>query len=177
VIEAQMNRPLSDRERLALGWLRDENLIQRNVEAKLSGKVVATELDVSGGLNALIDLLRGGNSLHQQLRLALAIALEPLGASMLQLQKRPRRTRGAPAKGDSVRGAVIDAFEAVVVPKEVGDEIERLIKRQPQPAVGENARPKPAVIEQAIRNVGAKRKIGRTKIEELIKRASGGVKD
>ena len=102
-------------------------------------------------------------------------ALEPVGCSVLRLEKRPRLTVGRPAKNASVRGAIRDALEVVAYPNEVGAEIERLEKSQPRQAVGV-AIPDPAVIEKAIRNVCAKLKIGRTKMRELMKAANCGDK-
>jgi hypothetical protein len=158
-------------ERLAIQWLRDENQIQRTLSGAPSGKNSVREDDISGGHAALIRILRGSAPLSSPLRLALARALEPLGDSMLQLKKRLRRGPGRPPSSDSVRGAVVDAFEVAAYPKAVGEEIEALIKKQPQAAIGASM-PAPQVIVKAVRNVGAKANLGKTKINNLRKRAN-----
>jgi hypothetical protein len=171
-----MDKELTPDEKLAIQWLRDENQIQRTISHTRSGKTLNREDDISGGQGALTRILRNiGVPLSPSLRLALAGALEPIGVSVLRLEKRPSRTVGRPAKGDSVRSAVRDAFEVTVYSNEVLDEAERLGKSQPQQAAG-IAMPEPAVIEQALHNVGEKRKIGRSKAHSLCKRANGGSK-
>jgi hypothetical protein len=166
-----MNSPLSDRERPALGWLRDENLIQRNLKTEASGKVIATELDISGGLNALIHLLRSGEPLHPQLRFALAKALDPMGDSVLQLRKRLRRGPGRPPKNDTVRSAVRDAAEVKVIPEAVEAKRKAIQKKRPQAAVGEA--PRPVSTKEAIESFhqdGKKGKISKSKYNGLLRR-------
>ena len=163
-----MNRPLSDREYLALGCLRNENLIQRNLNTKASGKVIVTELDITGGLSALSHLLRSSEHLHPQLRLALAKALDPMGDSVLQLRKRLRRGRGRPPKNDTVRSAVRDAVEVKVIPEAVEAKRRVIQKKRPQAAVG--VAPRPVSTKEAIEyfNQDGKRgKISKSKYNDL----------
>lgn len=161
-----MDNDLSEAEKRAIQWLRDENAIQRNVRELPSGKKEVQELDVSGGLAALLHILRDNQApIHPSLRQALAHALDPIHFSLLQLVKRPRRTPGRPGNTSSTRGLAKQAYEAKVVPAEVDAEMVRLFSTQLIPAAG--MKRKPARKQDAIKNVGAKRKIGRSKIYEL----------
>jgi hypothetical protein len=131
-------RPLTNLERNALDFLLDRNIIQRNVSERKSGKKVVTERDISGGVEALIALLRATDEpLHSELRNALANALSPspLGRSILTIQKRLRRGPGRPPKRDAEKAYAIHVSR-------VGVERARaqLERDRPIPAVGLKAK-------------------------------------
>jgi hypothetical protein len=123
-------------KRLIVDWLLDRNQIQRDVRKTRGGKLVVTETDISGGLNALLRLLRSGEPIDPEIRRALAAALDPAGISVLQLKKRLRRKRGRPAKADTVRGAAKDAAKAVFHGRRVEEARAAIRKSKPIAAKG-----------------------------------------
>lgn len=132
-----MDEELDAEERLILNWLLDRNQIQRNVRTTAAGKSVTDEIDVSGGLVALVQFLHSDRPLHQSLRDALADALDPYGTSLLQVRKRLRRRPGRPTrKSDTVTAAVTEATNVVFHGKRVAEARVRVKKRQPIRAVG-----------------------------------------
>jgi hypothetical protein len=165
-VRAMDDRNLSEGEERALQWLSDENLIQRNIIEKSSGKRVVIEHDLSGGLAALIRLLQDTQApLHPQIRLDLARRLDPYGDSALQLIKRPSRKPGRPRQ-DSVGDTVRKVYEVMVMPRRLDATMGELRKKVPIPAAGMD--PKAVRKTDAIKEISKDRKICRTKIYDHL---------
>lgn len=94
----------NDAERRIIVWLLDQNPIQRDIRKTDAGRHEVAELDLSGGLAALLNLLRSDAPISRRIRDALSRALDPVGPSILHLEKRPRRARGRPGADDTLRG-------------------------------------------------------------------------
>jgi hypothetical protein len=118
-------------------WLIEENPIQRNKVLSSSGRQVVQERDASGGLHALIQILKSGEQINQDIRDALAAALDPIDDSILILKKRPRLGRGRPTKAGEVEG-IYNAFSRELLAKDAEEKIRRM---RPVPAVGLKATP------------------------------------
>jgi hypothetical protein len=158
---------MNEAENKALFWLKDENAIQRNVRRERSGKRSVTEHDLSGGQSALIDILRSGSPINQELRDALASALDPIGNSLLQLKKRLRRRPGRPSKIDDLNEACRNAYEVHSIGPKIEQERRSPKAKRPQAAAG--TRQKKPTREDAIKIIASENKIGRTKAYALDK--------
>lgn len=113
-------------------WLRDTNAIQRDIVKTAAGKTnVVAEHDFSGGLTALLNLLRSDAPIPRRVRDALALALDPYGGSLLQLKKRARRAPGRPSADSSTKDAVRKAYDVVRHPDAVEKARAAIKKRQP----------------------------------------------
>ena len=113
-----------------IAWLRDTNAIQRDVVKTAAGKTdVVAEHDLSGGLTALLNLLRSDVPIPRHVRDALTLALDPHGGSLLQLKKRARRAPGRPSADSSVKDAVRKAYDVVRHP-DVVEKAQAAIKKQ-----------------------------------------------
>jgi hypothetical protein len=112
---------------LIIAWLRDTNAIQRDVVKTAAGKTeMVAEHDLSGGLTALLNLLRSEAPIPRRVRDALVFALDPRGGSLLQLKKRARRAPGRPSADSSVKDAVHKAYDVMRHP----DAVEATIKKR-----------------------------------------------
>lgn len=158
----------SDDEKRAMAWLRDENQIRRVTREERSGKKSVEENDVSGGLQALLGILRGGAPLTPDLRQALAFALDPQGASLLQLKKRLRRRPGRPAKHNSIKGVMKAAFEEIYIPRLVA-ETKKTIKPRVRAAGADQARED--IQARAVKKVGEMEGMRKTQIMGLIQKS------
>ncbi|WP_374309834.1 hypothetical protein [Methylocella sp.] len=157
----------SDNEKRAIAWLRDENQIQRVTREERSGKKSVEENDVSGGLQALLGILRGNAPLTPDLRQALAFALDPQGSSLLQLKKRLRRRPGRPEKHDTTKGAVKAAIEEIYIPKLVA-ETKKSIRPRIRAAGVDQARED--IQAQAVKKVGEMEGMAKTKVTGLMRK-------
>jgi hypothetical protein len=128
-------------EKRIIAWLLDQNPIQRVIVKTAAGKhEVVAEPDLSGGLNALLNLRRSDAPIPRTVRDALARALDPMGASILHLKKRARRASGRPSADDTVRGTVRRAYDVVVHPKKTAKAEEKVKKRRPIRAAGTHSK-------------------------------------
>jgi hypothetical protein len=74
--------------KLIIAWLRDTNAIQRDVVKTAAGKTeVVAEHDLSGGITALLNLLRSEAPIPRRVRDALVFALDPRGGFALAAEK------------------------------------------------------------------------------------------
>ena len=154
----------SSDEKLALDWVLDRNQILRDPQTTPAGKILTKEVDVSGGLDALLKVLRSDATISRELRHALARALDPNGTSIMQVRKRLRRKPGRPAKCDTVRGAVKDASNNVFIVQHVEKAIRAVKKRRPMRAAGTAL--KKAAQEEIISVLGiSKTELGRRRRE------------
>jgi hypothetical protein len=139
-----------------IAWLRDANAIQRDVVKTAAGKTdVVAEQDLSGGLTALLNLLRSDAPIPRRVRDALALALDPHGGSLLQLKKRVRRAPGRPSADSSVKDAVRKAYDVVRHPDAVEKAQAAIKKRRPTRALG--MPPKKVTTDEIISEVGVPR--------------------
>jgi hypothetical protein len=77
-----------DAAKLIIAWLRDTNAIQRDVVKTAAGKTeVVAEHDLSGGITALLNLLRSEAPIPRRVRDALVFALDPRGGCALAAEK------------------------------------------------------------------------------------------
>ena len=89
---------LNDAEQRILEWLLDQNPIQRVIRKTDAGKdEVVRERDLSGGLNAFLNLLRSDAPISRRIRDALARSHDPHAASIFHFVKRASRSPGAPS--------------------------------------------------------------------------------
>ena len=93
-----------------LNWLHDTNKIYRESTVSVAGKTSVIEQDGSGGLVALLKVLRSGDPIDPEIAAEIAEALDPFGDSVFQIVKRSRRKRGRPRKDE-----VTDVLEIVRV--------------------------------------------------------------
>ena len=157
-----MDNKLFEKEALAIAWLRDENAIQRNIKQARSGKVSVVEHDISGGLFALLQMLRNGSKpLSFRLREAIAHALDPRGMSSLQLKKRSRNKPGRPSKENSTRMALSEAYDVQAIPAKISEQM----KKRKIPAAGEVG--KSTLKSEAIAVVLGEENISRSKAYDL----------
>lgn len=159
-------RVMGDAENKALLWLEDKNVIQRDLRHERSGKISVTESDLSGGQNALTHILRSGCP-SREICNALASALEPIGDSLLQLKKRPRRKRGRPSRTDDTRGACYDAFEVHDIGQKIEQERKNPRTKRRQAAAG--MMQKKPTLNDTINVIARENKIGLTKASSLHK--------
>jgi len=141
-----------------IAWLRDTNAIQRDVVKTAAGKTdVLAEYDLSGGLIALLNLLRSDAPIPRRVRDALALALDPYGGSLLQLRKRARRAPGRPSADSSVKDAVRKAYHKKRHPNAVAKAKAVIEKRRPIRAFNADGPSKRVTIKEIIREIGVSR--------------------
>ena len=126
-----------DTDQQIIGWLRGTNTVQRNVVRTPAGRdKVEAEADLSGGLSALLNLLRSDAPISRRIRDALARSLDPHGDSILHIKQRASRVRGRPSADSSVRDAVRKVYVVVRHPNAAARAEAAVRKSRPIPAVG-----------------------------------------
>ena len=129
--ERVMDDGLNDAEQRILLWLLDQNPIQRVIRKTAAGKTdVVAEHDLSGGLNAFMNLLGSDAPISRRIRDALRRVFDPMGLSILHLAKRPRRARGRPDTDDTLRGFLRHEYDVLVHPEKTAKAEEKVKKRR-----------------------------------------------
>jgi hypothetical protein len=122
---------LNDAEQRILEWLLDQNPIQRDIVKTAAGKhEVVRERDLSGGLNAFLNLLQSDAPISRRIRDALRRACDPMANSILHLGKRGSRAPGRPSADDTVRGKVRRVYDVRVHPEKTAKAEEKVKKRR-----------------------------------------------
>jgi hypothetical protein len=148
-----MDDGLNDAEQRILLWLLNQNPIQRNIVKTAAGKTdVVAEHDLSGGLNAFMNLLDSDAPISRRIRDALRRSVDPMGLSILHLAKRPRRARGRPRTDDTLRGFLRHEYNVLVHPKKTAKAEEKAKKRR---AAGTHS--KKVTVEETILELGVSR--------------------
>jgi hypothetical protein len=144
---------LNDAEQRILLWLLDQNPIQRVIVKTAAGKTdVVAEHDLSGGLNAFMNLLESDAPISRRIRDALRRSVDPMGISILHLAKRPRRARGRPGTDDTLRGFLRHEYNVRVHPEKTAKAEKKVKKRR---AAGTHS--KKVTVEEKILELGVSR--------------------
>ena len=118
-------------EKRIIAWLLDQNPIQRVIVKTAAGKhEVVGERDLSGGLNAFLNLLQSDAPISRRIRDALRRACDPMANSILHLGKRASRAPGRPSADNTVRGTVRRVYDVRVHPEKTAKAEEKVKKRR-----------------------------------------------
>jgi hypothetical protein len=146
---------LNDAEQRILLWLLDQNPIQRVIVKTAAGKhEVVGERDLSGGLNAFLNLLRSDAPISRRIRDALARSHDPHAASIFHFVKRASRAPGRPSADDTVRGTGRRTYDVMVHPEKTAKAEEKVKKRRIRAA---GAHSKKVTVEEKILELGVSR--------------------
>ena len=145
-----MGDDLNDAEQRILEWLLNQNPIQRVIRKTDAGKdEVVRERDLSGGLNAFLNLLRSDAPISRRIRDALARSHDPHAASIFHFVKRASRWPGRPS---TVRDTVRRTYDVMAHPEKTAKAEQKVKKRR---AAGTHS--KKVTVEEKILELGVSR--------------------